>query len=55
MLISDNLYKPDNFKVHIGAGEQVGFCTCWNEPTVLLKVAPVVQEKCALIGTRLRH
>ncbi len=51
MLTSDNLYKLDNFKVHIGAGEHIGFCTCWNEPTAILKAVPYVQEKCALIGT----
>lgn len=45
------LYHPEKFAVHIGKGTSIGFCTVWNEPEACLKRAPILEEKCALIGT----
>ncbi len=46
----ENLYQPEKFKVHIGKGS-VGFCTAWNEPKSVVKRAPDLEEKAAIVGT----
>lgn len=46
----ENLYQPDKYKVHIGAGT-VGFCTVWNEPKAVVTMAPELHHKAAIIGT----
>jgi thymidylate synthase len=47
---SENLYQPDKYVVHVGTGS-VGFCTVWNEPNSILKSAPSLHKKAALVGT----
>ena len=45
------MYQPDKFKVHLGKGDHIGFCTFWNEPEKAIALAPELLEKCAIIGT----
>ena len=47
---ANNLYQPDKFNVHLGTGT-VGFCTAWNEPGSVIKQAPKLLKKAAIIGT----
>lgn len=47
---SENLYQPDKYIVHVGTGS-VGFCTVWNEPNAIIKLAPSLHKKAALVGT----
>lgn len=49
-ITADNLYQPDKFNVHLGTGT-VGFCTAWNEPISIIKQAPELLQKAAIIGT----
>lgn len=51
MIDTKNLYQPDKYKVILGSGLSVGFCTLWNEPEKLLKVAPEILKRSAIIGT----
>ncbi len=51
MLKPEQLYQPEKFKVHLGEGTHVGFCTVWNEPEVTIKRAPALLQQCAIIGT----
>ncbi len=51
MLTPEQLYQPDKFKVHLGEGKHVGFCTAWNEPETAIKRAPELEQKCTIIGT----
>jgi len=51
MLTPDRLYQPDKFKVRLGNGGHVGFCTVWNEPEVAVKRAPALIDNCAIVGT----
>ncbi|KND50724.1 MAG: thymidylate synthase [Parcubacteria bacterium C7867-003] len=51
MITPENLYQPDKFKVILGEGKSVGFCTLWNEPKKILEDCPEILEKSAIVGT----
>ena len=51
MITPENLYQPDKYKVILGNGKGIGFCTLWNEPEKMLVECPVILEKAAIIGT----
>ncbi len=51
MITAQQLYQPDKFKVYLGEGLNIGFCTVWNEPQATLKQAPELNQKCAILGT----
>ena len=36
MITPENLYQPDKYKVILGNGKGIGFCTLWNEPEKML-------------------
>lgn len=46
-----DLFQPDKYRVHLGSGSKIGFCTVWNEPEAVFKLAPVLKDKAAIIGT----
>ncbi len=47
----NELYLPEKYKVLVGKGEHVGFCTVWNDPNIVIKQLPQLLDKCAIIGT----
>ena len=51
MINPDNLYQPDKYKVILGEGISVGFCTLWNEPNKIVADCPLILEKTAVMGT----
>ncbi len=51
MIAHDKLYLPDKYKVWLGEGVSIGFCTLWNEPEKLIQTYPDLLKKVALIGT----
>ncbi len=51
MISHDKLYLPDKYKVWLGEGVSIGFCTLWNEPEKLINAHPDLLKKAALIGT----
>ncbi len=51
MIQPENLYMPDKYKVILGNGESVGFCTVWNEPDKVIEKCPDLLKKSAIIGT----
>ncbi|MEI7741314.1 MAG: thymidylate synthase [bacterium] len=51
MFKSDELYEFGKFKVHLGKGDTVGFCTVWNEAEAAVKRAPKLDEIAAIVGT----
>lgn len=42
---------PEKYKVIIGRGENIGFCTVWNDPEIVLKKEPDLLNYAAIIGT----
>lgn len=51
MISSENLYQPDKYRVFLGEGKNVGFCTVWNEPERAIKQFPELIKRSAIIGT----
>lgn len=51
MITLDRLYQPDKYKVFLGEGTGIGFCTLWNEPEKLIKECPDILKKSAILGT----
>lgn len=51
MISLENLYQPDKYKVYLGEGKNVGFCTVWNEPEKAMKECPELLKRSAIIGT----
>jgi thymidylate synthase len=51
MISTENLYQFEKYKVILGEGKSVGFCTCWNEPTKVLEQSPELYKKAAIIGS----
>ncbi|MFN6991780.1 MAG: thymidylate synthase, partial [Fervidobacterium sp.] len=47
----NELYFPEKYKVIIGKGENVGFCTVWNDPEIVLKMEPKLLDHVAILGT----
>jgi len=45
------LYQQDKYKVHVGEGSSVGFCTAWNEPDLVFKRSEVIRKKSKILGT----
>lgn len=45
------LYLPEKYKVVLGKGRSIGFCTVWSDPEIIIKLRPELLEKCAIIGT----
>lgn len=46
-----SLYQPEKYKVFLGSGKSLGFCTVWNEAEALFNKSKVLQEKTAILGT----
>src|SRR3989338_7269817 len=51
MISQENLFQPDKYKVFLGEGKSIGFCTIWNEPEATVKRDPRVLERSAIVGT----
>ena len=51
MISSENLYQPDKYRVFLGEGKSVGFCTVWNEPERAIRECPELLKRSAIIGT----
>lgn len=51
MISFENLYQPDKYKVFLGEGRSVGFCTVWNEPERAIRECPELLKRSAIIGT----
>jgi thymidylate synthase len=51
MIQQSELYQPDKYRVILGNGENIGFCTLWNEPEKIIEEHPLLLEKSAIIGT----
>lgn len=47
----NKLYLPEKYKVIVGKGENVGFCTVWNDPEIVIKMKPELLDYTAIIGT----
>jgi thymidylate synthase len=45
------LYQPEKYKVHVGEGASIGFCTAWNEPDLVFKRSDVLRKKTRILGT----
>ncbi len=50
VITTEQLHHPEKYNVHLGTGA-VGFCTVWNEPKAVLRQAPRLLEKAAIVGT----
>ncbi|MBS3051852.1 MAG: hypothetical protein J4428_00585 [Candidatus Aenigmarchaeota archaeon] len=46
----DNLYLPEKYKVILGNGN-VGLCTIWSDPNIVIRQVPQILDACAIIGT----
>lgn len=51
MISTENLYQFEKYKVFLGEGKSVGFCTCWNEPAKALEQLPELYKKAAIVGS----
>lgn len=51
MIPKEKLYLPDKYKVWLGEGSSIGFCTLWNEPEKIIKEHPKLLKKIAIVGT----
>jgi hypothetical protein len=51
MISNENLYQPNKYKVFLGEGKTVGFCTLWNEPQKIIDECPQILKKSAILGT----
>lgn len=51
MISQENLYQPDKYKVLLGEGSSVGFCTLWNDPEKAMKENAGLGKKSAILGT----
>ena len=45
------LYQPEKYRVHVGGGTSLGFCTAWNEPELIFKRYEGIRNNTALLGT----
>lgn len=45
------LYQPEKYKVFLGKGKSLGFCTIWNEAESVFNKSKILQEKVAILGT----
>ncbi len=46
-----SLYQPEKYKVFLGNGKSIGFCTVWNEAEAVFNKSKILQEKTAILGT----
>lgn len=46
-----DLYQPEKYKVHLGKGSSIGFCTVWNEPEVIFNRSAAIKDNVAILGT----
>lgn len=51
MIAPDSLYQPEKYKVWLGEGKTVGFCTVWNEPERAIEECSDLLKRSALLGT----
>jgi len=51
MIQNENLFQPDKYKVYLGEGRTVGFCTVWNEPEAAIKRSEKLLQSSAIVGT----
>src|SRR3989344_18411 len=51
MISPENLFQPDKYKVYVGEGRSLGFCTVWNEPEVTIKRNENLLKEAAIVGT----
>ncbi len=51
MISHEQLYQPDKYRVILGEGKNIGFCTVWNEPERAIKEYPELMKRSAIIGT----
>jgi len=51
MISFENLYQPDKYRVYLGEGKSVGFCTVWNEPERAIRECPDLLKRSAIVGT----
>lgn len=51
MIAPESLYQPDKYKVWLGEGKTIGFCTVWNEPERALAECPDLLKRSAILGT----
>lgn len=48
MISFEQLYQPNKYKVILGEGKTIGFCTLWNEPEKAIKECPILLKKSAI-------
>ncbi|MBI4121604.1 MAG: hypothetical protein HY470_01455 [Candidatus Ryanbacteria bacterium] len=51
MITQENLFQPEKYKVYLGEGKSLGFCTVWNEPEVTIKRSGELLKQVAIVGT----
>ncbi len=45
------LYKPEKYKVFLGEGKSIGFCTAWNEAETIFNKSKILRKKTVILGT----
>src|SRR3989344_3649764 len=45
------LYQPEKYKVYLGKGRSIGFCTVWNEPESVFNKSKIIRENSVMLGT----
>lgn len=46
-----DLYLPEKYRVFLGKGKRVGFCTVWGEPEMVIHKQPKLMSKVAILGS----
>ena len=46
-----DLYLKDKYKVFLGKGKHIGFCTVWNDPEIVLRTEPRILDHAAVLGS----
>lgn len=51
MIQTTQLYQPEKYKVYLGKGRSVGFCTVWNEPESVFNKSKIIRDNSLILGT----
>jgi len=51
MTQTTQLYQPEKYKVYLGKGRSIGFCTVWNEPESVFNKSKIIRDNSVMLGT----
>ncbi len=51
MAQTTKLYQPEKYKVYLGKGRGIGFCTVWNEPKTIFNKSKIIRDNSVMLGT----